>query len=113
MGLISYAIRNMRVVPISEKLREKYPERLATVHGEFHAVDAKGKVNPEAMSFGSKVIEVSDRNDPGFAIDPDAGTLTVPAGERGRKAAVGLTTDEVTALLFGSATEAATEAASN
>ena len=112
MPLISYSIKNMRVVPIAERLRAKYPDRLATVHGEFHSVDAKGKVNPDPLSFSSKVITTDERNAEGFSISLPDGTLTVPAGERGRKAAPGMSADEVAALFSDAESDATDEAAS-
>lgn len=99
MAKIAYRIRKMRVVAVTGKLAAKYPDRLFTVHGEFHGLDAKGKEIEQPLTITSKVIDRVEALDPDFAIDVEAGTLTVPAGERGRKASVGLDAESVAAML--------------
>lgn len=89
----------MRVVPTTGKVAEKNPDRLLTVYGEFHAVDANGKVAKEPLSITQKVIDRETALNPLTVIDRANGTLTLPSGERGRKASEGVEQDDIDAML--------------
>lgn len=104
----TYSVRNMRLVPTAGKVAQKNPDRLGTVHGEFHAVDDKGKVSADPLSFTQKEITREIAANPLTVIDIENGLLTLPAGERGRKAVAGIDQDAVNALL-ASVREPATE----
>lgn len=105
---ITYSVRNMRAVPTTGKVAEKNPDRLFTVHGEFHSTDDKGKASAEALTITQKVIDRETAASPLFAIDLANGLLTLPSGERGRKAVIGSDQDAIDALL-NSVREVATE----
>lgn len=98
MGVNVYSIEKMRVITPKGRVAEKNPDRAMTVRGEFHSV-VDGKVNPEPLTFSQKDIDWDTAGHPDFDIDPVAGTLTLPAGERGRKASVGIDADSVLAIL--------------
>lgn len=92
---ISYLVTDMRVTFPEGKVAEKNPERFATVHGSaFYAVDEKGK-RGEKLSIVSKNIENEDATDPTFSLSLETGTLTLPEGRRGRKAAEGVSQDAI------------------
>ena len=110
-GTATYSIGNMRVVVPKGKVALKNPERAFTVHGEFRATDEKGKPTGEPLSFGSKVIDRDDALNPLTVIDVANGLLTLPAGERGRKASIGIDQDAVNALLESLRSPAEAEAA--
>jgi len=96
---ISYQVVDMRVIFPEGKVAEKNPDRFATVHGSaFYAVDEKGK-RGEKLSITSKVIDNEDTQAEGFALSLENGTLTLPEGRRGRKAADGVSQDEINARL--------------
>jgi len=82
---VSYIITNMRLVAPSKKVAEKNPERFATVHGTFHDAESN------KLSITSKNIDREDALSDDFAVSVENGTLTMPEGRRGRKAAESLT----------------------
>ena len=90
--VINYRITNMRAVFPEGKVAEKNPDRFVTVYGEFHPVGANGKPG-DALSITSKAIDVETASNPLFAIDVDAGTLTLPEGRRGRTASESVSQD--------------------
>ena len=108
-GTATYSITNMRVVPTTGKVLEKNPDRLLTIYGEFHAVDANGKVAKEPLSITQKVIDRETALNPLTVVDRENGMLTLPSGERGRKASEGVAQDDIDALL-ASVRETASEA---
>lgn len=92
----------MRVVPPTPKMREKHPDRFATIFGTFF--NDQG----QALSITSKVVTFEEAMHPDTVIDLEKGTLTLPDGQRGRKAFEGLTQDEILAdlaALRGTASE--------
>lgn len=95
----TYSVENMRIVPTSGKVKDKNPDRLLTVHGIFRAMDANGKPTGDPLTFKSKEVTIDAARNPLTVIDPEHGILTLPAGERGRKALSGIDADAVTALL--------------
>lgn len=105
-NLVTYIIDNMRVLPVTEKVAAKNPDRVLTVAGVFHSTNANGK-RGEKLSFASKAIDREDALAEGFAIDLANGTLTIPVGERGRKATESLTADAVGDILAALRTETA------
>lgn len=94
-----YSIDDMRFVPTTGKIKEKNPNRVGTVYGTFYHVDANGNRTGEPLTITQKVIDRETALSPVFAIDLDAGSLTLPSGERGRKAVAGISQDEVSAML--------------
>jgi len=89
----TYKVAGMRVTFPSGKVAAKHPERFATIHGVFS--DTKGN----KLSIVSKNVTVAEAQDAATVIDPAKGILTLPAGERGRKPAVGASPDAVNAAL--------------
>lgn len=101
MSLTSYFVREMRVVKPSGKTAERNPERRYTVHGIYHtaSINADGSVTVgEKLSIRSKNVDAEHIVE-GFALDLTNGILTLPEGERGRKAAVSLSQEEIDAEL--------------
>jgi hypothetical protein len=92
----TYQVSAMRVIHPSAKVALKNPERWVTVKGVFHAEDGT------KLSITSINIDKADALAPEFDINLVAGTLTLPAGERGRKPAAALAEatilDELNAL---------------
>lgn len=105
-----YSVAEMRVVPTIGKVKEKNPDRIATVHGNFRNLDAKGNPTGDVLTFHSKEITVEMARNPLTVIDPVKGILILPAGERGRKALAGIDADAVAALLAEARGDAETEA---
>lgn len=101
MALTTYLVEKMRVTIPSGKTAERNPERAFAVSGIFYSTEEKnGKlVRKDKMSFASKYVDVEDVNVDGFQLDVEKGILTVPAGEKGRKAAEGITQDAIAARL--------------
>lgn len=89
----------MRFVPTTGKVAQKNPDRLGTVYGEFHSVDAKGNPSKDALSITQKVIDRDTAANPLTVIDVENGLLTLPSGERGRKAVAGIDQDAIASLL--------------
>ena len=89
----TYKVAGMRVTFPTGKVAAKHPERFATIHGIFS--DNKGN----RLSIVSKNVTMEEGADPATVIDPVKGLLTLPAGERGRKPAVGASPDAVNAAL--------------
>jgi len=89
----TWKVAGMRVTFPTGKVAAKHPERFATIHGIFS--DNKG----QRLSIVSKNVTLGEAADPSTVIDPAKGMLTLPAGERGRKPAVGETPDAVSAAL--------------
>jgi len=101
MALVTYFVDKMRAVPPTGKVAENNPERVLTVNGVFYStkIDENGnRVRNEKMSYTTKAVDIEDVL-AGAEVDLDAGTLTIPAGERGRKADPGLDANSVTSLL--------------
>lgn len=102
-NVLRYQIDNLRVIRPTGKVAEKNPDRAMTLRGKFHEVkpDAKGNlvVSTETLTFGQKDIDWSVAGHPDFVLDRNSGMLTLPAGERGRKATEGLSGDDIDALL--------------
>jgi len=98
-GSATYSVQNMRVVIPKGKVAENNPDRMLTVYGEFRATDEKGKAIGEPLTFTSKVIDRDTALNPATVIDQEHGILTLPAGERGRKASVGIDQAAVNDLL--------------
>ena len=88
-----YTVINPRAVTPRGKVADKNPDRVITIHGEFH------NEKDEVLSFGQKVITREMALNPETVIDLANGILILPAGERGRKASVGETQDSVNSLL--------------
>ena len=106
MTLTTYSIDKMRVTKPKGKTAEKNPDRALTVTGIFYSTeaDAKGKLlRKEKLSIAVKYIDHEDK--PLCTVNMADGILTIPAGERGRKAEASLTQEEIDALL----TEASVE----
>jgi hypothetical protein len=80
----TYTVTGMRVIRPSEKVALKNPDRWITVKGIFHGEDGA------KLSITSINVAKADATALEFAIDMKAGTLTLPAGERGRKPAPAL-----------------------
>lgn len=99
--LTTYSVEKMRVVLTSGKTAERNPDRFATVYGTFY--DAKGN----KLSVSQKVITREDAINTDTVIDIENGILTLPSGERGRKASVSITQDDVDSLLDSLRTETA------
>lgn len=100
----------MRIVPTIGRVAEKNPDRLLTVHGDFRAVDKEGNPIGDVLTFHSKEVTRQDAANPITVIDVATGMLTLPAGERGRKALVGIGADAVAALLASVRGDAEAEA---
>ncbi len=98
-GSTTYHVENPRFVPTTGKIAEKNPERIGTVYGTFFHVDEKGQPTGEALTITQKVLDRETMLNPVFDIDLDNGVLTLPSGERGRKASVGIDQDAVMDLL--------------
>lgn len=99
MSSLSYLVESMRVTFPTGKVAEKNPERVMTVTGKvWHAVE-NGKPTGDPLTITVKNIDRDDVQHPDFAIDPEAGTLTLPAGERGRKPSAGQSTDAILARI--------------
>jgi hypothetical protein len=90
---ITYTVVNMRFVRPSPKVAEKNPERFGTVYGTFY--DAEGM----KLSITSKNVDREDALSDEFAISVESGTLTLPEGKRGRKAAHGLSDSDILSVL--------------
>lgn len=93
-----YAVENMRLTFPQGKVAEKNPDRFGTVHGEFYAIE-NGKRSKEPLSYSSKEITKAIAANPLTVIDIANGRLTLPAGERGRKAVAGADQETVDAML--------------
>lgn len=91
----------MRFVLPSDKVADRNPDRVGTVHGTFH------NENGEVLSFKSKEITKADLANPDTVIDIENGILILPAGERGRKPSASATQSDIDSLL-ASAREIAT-----
>jgi hypothetical protein len=90
--MTTYTVTDMRVVPVIGKMKDKYPDRVFTVHGNFHK-------DGNLLSFNSKVLTADDISHPDFTIDLDEGTLTLNEGQRGRKKNESLTQEQILAEL--------------
>lgn len=102
MNLVTYFVDKMRVTRPTGKTRERNPERVYTVNGIFYSTttDENGNlVIKDKLSIPSKNIDIEDVRSPGFALDVNAGLVTLPEGKRGRTASVGLSEDEIFAEL--------------
>ena len=108
----TYHVSNMRFVPTSGKVAQKNPDRLGTVYGEFRA-DKNGKPTGDPLSISQKVIDKDVAANPATVIDLDNGILTLPSGERGRKASPGVAQDAIDALLAAARGESDAEAESD
>lgn len=94
----TYHVANMRFVPTTGKVLAKNPDRIGTVYGDFYA-DLNGKPAREPLSITQKVIDRETAANPVTVIDLENGILTLPTGERGRKAVASVSQDDVNALL--------------
>lgn len=98
MGLVTYAIDKMRVTRPSGKTAERNPDRLYTITGTFYSTetDAKGKVTrKDKLTIPGKNVTREMALSDGFAIDLAKGFLTMPEGERGRRAFESLTAEAI------------------
>jgi hypothetical protein len=98
MGLVTYSVDKMRVTRPSAKTAEKNPDRLYTVTGTFYSTetDAKGKVTrKDKLTIPSKNVTRAMALTEGFALDIAKGLVTLPEGERGRKAFASLTAEDI------------------
>lgn len=93
-----YIVEKMRLLIPKGKVADKNPERFLTVLGVFYAKNDDGS-RGEKLTFGSKAITKEMALSPLTVIDTDNGTLVLPAGERGRKAAAGIEQSTVNAML--------------
>lgn len=103
-GVTMFSVSDMRFLPAKGKVAERNPERLGAVHGSsFRHVlgwDADGNaVLGDELSIRTKAIDREDATSANFALDLASGTLTLPAGQRGKPRADGATQDEINALL--------------
>lgn len=95
----TYHVANMRFVPTTGKVKDKNPDRVGTVYGDFFHVDSNGDPKGEQLTIAQKVIDRETALSPVFAIDLANGSLTLPSGERGRKAVAGISQDSVNEML--------------
>jgi hypothetical protein len=91
--LQKYTVENIRAIVPKGKVAEKNPDRVLTIHGQFF--NEKG----EKLSFSQKEITRDMIANTETVVDLANGILILPAGERGRKAAVSVSQDEVNSLL--------------
>jgi aromatic ring hydroxylase len=91
--MATYKIAKMRVVRPSEKMREKHPDRFATIFGVF------SNEQGQRLSITSKVITIDEAMDTATVIDVSNGILTLADGKRGRTETIGLSQDEIEAEL--------------
>lgn len=91
--LQKYNVENIRAITPKGKVAEKNPDRVLTIHGAFF--NEKG----EKLSFSQKEITREMANNPDTVVDLENGILILPAGERGRKAAISVSQDEVNSVL--------------
>lgn len=91
--MTTYTVEDMRVVIPKGKVKDRNPDRLATVYGVFY--DSKGN----KLSVTQKVVTLEDAQNDETVIDIENGILTLPAGERGRKPSASISQDDVLALL--------------
>lgn len=91
--MATYKIAKMRVVRPSEKMREKHPDRFATIFGVF------SNEAGQKLSITSKVITIEEAMNSATSIDIAKGILTLPDGKRGRTETTGLTQDDIEAEL--------------
>jgi hypothetical protein len=92
MALVTYLVEKMRATSPTGKTAERNPDRWKTVTGTFYStkVDEKGKlVRKDKMSYPVKYVTKEDALTEGFVLDTKNGILTMPAGEKGRKATEG------------------------
>lgn len=102
MTLATYLVDKMRVTRPGPKTAEKNPERVYTVSGTFYSTeqdDDGNLIRKDKLTVPSKNVDKSDILSEGFLLDIANGILTVPAGERGRKAAESLDADTIAAEL--------------
>lgn len=99
MNTKTWAIQNMRLLRVDGAVAEKNPDRVLTAKGDFFEVDEKGKPTGDPLSFHSKNISRDDLRNPATVVDLKNGILTLPAGERGRKASAGISADDLDAIL--------------
>lgn len=111
MGLATFHVSDIRALPVKGKVAERNPDRVLSVSGSFRRVidtDAKGNpVLSEPMSYTTVYLDRADVQAEGFSLDLENGILTIAEGERGRKAAPGLSADAVAEIL-AAARESAT-----
>lgn len=81
---VTYHVSAMRVTFPNGKVAQKNPERFATISGVFS--DPKGN----KLSIVSKNVTIEEATNDLTVIDPEAGLLTLPAGQRGRKPVAGV-----------------------
>jgi hypothetical protein len=91
--MAQYTVKRMRAIFPKGKVAERNPDRFVTIYGQFH--NEKG----EKLSIGSKAIDKATALSPDFALDVANGTLTLPDGQRGRQASVGVSQTDVEAAL--------------
>lgn len=112
---ITYSVDEARLVVPKPggKVALANPDRMGTFHGKFYATDDKGKRTGDPLSFPSKEITWEVARNPLTVIDVEHGLLTLPAGERGRKASAGIDQAAIDAMLAearGEVAEAQAEA---
>lgn len=98
----TYFIEKMRVTRPGKAASARHPERLYTVSGTFHSTttDDKGKVTrKDKLTTISKNIDREFVTDAGFVLDVVNGILTIPEGQKGRTASIGLDADTLAAEL--------------
>lgn len=109
-GSTTYHVDEIRFVPTTGKVKAKNPDRIGTVYGTFRHVDEKGQPKGDALTITQKVIDRDTAANPVFAIDLESRTLTLPSGERGRKAVAGIEQDAIDAMLAAARGESDEEA---
>jgi hypothetical protein len=81
--IVTYKVTNMRVTFPSPKVAAKNPERFCTIAGTF--ADSKNV----KLSIVTKNVTKKEAANTATVIDSEKGILTLPAGQRGRKPAIG------------------------
>lgn len=102
MALTTYVVNKMRAYKPTGKVAQDNPDRLYTVSGVFFATEVAedGSLTVgEALTFPSKNITREDALTEGFVLDIANGILTLPTGERGRKAMASLSAEDIDAEL--------------
>lgn len=89
----TYHVADMRVIIPAAKVAERNPDLAFTVKGAF--TDGKGN----ALTITSKAITNEMVKSPAFRMDLQNGTLTVPAGQRGRPESSGASEEDILARL--------------
>lgn len=90
----TYTIENLRVILPSKKVAEKNPDRVFSIVGT-RFVDETGN----ELTMKSKVITRDMVNSGEFAIDLEAGTLTLTDNRKGRRPSEAASTADILAAI--------------